>query len=91
MRHLSLLPLLLVSCQGYDNVQACEDWARESGCREFFLRHYSESLDCTWVEDYECDLAEYFGCFLEHYPCPPESEMTSWPDYCGDLLSCEPS
>ncbi len=88
---LSLLSLLLIGCQDYDNVQACEDWAVESGCREFYLQVYSHSIDCSGFEEYECDVSEVFDCWDEYYPCPRSTGVPSFAiSYCEEFLICDP-
>jgi len=89
-----LLPLLLIGCQRYDNVQACEDllavWEFE--CSRYGL---SISMDCSVYENYECDLTEFFDCLIDDYGCSqnPTTEPPSWEwmydDFCQDLLGCD--
>ncbi len=92
MRHVTLLSLLFISCQnGYDNVQACEDWLEASFCDEVY--GFPEDA-CGEYAEYECDLSELFDCRMKHDLCDWESgipDLEPGTDLCEEFLTCEPS
>jgi len=91
MHPLSLLPLLLIDCQGYDNMQACWDWLNHA-CSEYDDQAVRRHVDCSVYDDVECDLAEYFDCLEKDYGCPLD-QVTGVPTNgqmpCWGFATCE--